>query len=153
MWCSLHCKGRIFFAGLTVFLNGWYNVTASEAVKCLSDLMKCVIYWLSCWLTSTDLATVWMTQDVWNWLTLLLYWFFGSVVIHFCWTWLWVLMGGWMPQKLLILSDWLDGIINYSLVNWQLTWWLSEWLRNFQWEWLTLLLDWLCGSVVKRQNE
>ena len=26
-----------FFAGLTVFLNGWYNVTASEAVKLMSD--------------------------------------------------------------------------------------------------------------------
>ena len=43
MWCAHHCKERIFFARFTVFLNCWLNVTASDAVKCLTDLVKCII--------------------------------------------------------------------------------------------------------------
>jgi len=126
-----------FFTGLTVFLNGWLHATASEAVKCLTDLVKCMIYWLSCWLTSTYLATVWMTQELWNWLTLLPYWFFGSVVISFCWTtcgfwWLAVcLRSCWYS-----LTDLMKSLMTHWLTdNWLSDYSVSEWLRNFQSDW------------------
>ena len=58
-----------FFARLTVFLSG--SLIASIR-SCLADLLKCIIYWFSCWLTSTDLVTVQMAQKLWNWLAFLL---------------------------------------------------------------------------------
>ena len=38
---KLTISKKEFLAGLTVFLNGWLHVTASEAVRCLTDLAKC----------------------------------------------------------------------------------------------------------------
>ena len=114
MWCAHWLKlnwpfqRKNFVGGLTVFLNGWLHVTASEAVRCLTDLVKCK----SCFnlLTQlwTDINCYWPSDCLHDSGTLELMAIFVILIIWlsgylFLMDWLWVLMAGWMPQKLLIV--------------------------------------------------
>ena len=150
IWCAHWLKlnwpfqRKNFVAGLTVFLNGWLHVTASETARCLTDLMKCIIYWLSCWLTSTDLATVWMAQELWNWWPLLLHWLFGSVVFFYG---LSVGFDGWLNASEAV--NCLTDLVESLMTHWLTDNWLSDHLSDSGTfrviDLITRLIMWLRG--------
>ena len=153
IWCAHWLKlnwpfqRKNFVAGLTVFLDGWLHVTASETARCLTVLMKCIIYWLSCWLTSTDLATVWMAQELWNWWPLLIVTLIIRLSGFFLMDCLWVLMAGWMPQKLFIIC--LTDLVESLMTHWLTDNWLSDYLSDSGTfrviDLITRLIMWLRG--------
>ena len=97
MWCAHWLKlnwpfqRKNFVAGLTVFLNGWLHVTASDAARCLTDLMKskmCFIESVVDWHQLTQTLSEWLRNFGTDGYYCYTHWLFGSVVIivYFWWT-------------------------------------------------------------------